>query len=258
MSTNAPAATRALRALRVLAAAHGPMTAASLARALGCPRSSTFHLLAAMADQGFVVHYPEDERWGLGLAAFEIGTAYLRQEPLERLARPLLVRLAQRSGKSLPCVAYVGVLHGRETLYLALEESTRARVSVVADVGVRLPASLTASGRAMLSALPSSQVRALFPSKDSFIDRTGRGPLTPKALTTQLRKEAAQGWAEEDGFITPGMASIASAALDRHGRPVAAVGLVFRSDSSEWAPAAKKDLTHLVVSTARELSRRLH
>jgi len=158
----------------------------------------------------------------------------------------------------VPCVAYVGVLHGRETLYLALEESTRARVSVVANVGVRLPASLTASGRAMLAALPPSQVRALFPNKDAFVDRTGLGPMTPRALTSLLHREAMQGWAEEDGFITPGLASIAAAAFDRHSRPVAAIGLVFRSESIDRRYSPHAVLTNLVTSSAKELTRRLH
>jgi len=83
--SNVPASTRTLVVLRALAAAPGPLTAAGLARDLDLPRSSVYHLLSAMAAEGFVVHYPEDERWGLGVAAFEIGTAYLRQEPLERL-----------------------------------------------------------------------------------------------------------------------------------------------------------------------------
>jgi hypothetical protein len=46
---------------------------------------------------GFVVHLPEERRYGLGVTAFEIGSAYLRQEPLARLARPVLARLVDAS-----------------------------------------------------------------------------------------------------------------------------------------------------------------
>ena len=252
---NAPAATRALSILRALAVAPGPVTAAGLARDLGYPRSSTYHLLAAMEQQGFVVHYPEEERWGLGVASFEIGTAYLRHDPLERLSRPLLSSLGQRAGRLVPCVVHLGVLHGRETLYLLREDSARGPVSVVADVGVRLPASLTASGRALLAALPAVLVRALFPDRTFFVDRTGRGPLSPTALATLLREENARGWAEEDGFITDGLASVAVAASDRNHRPVASVGVTFRSESADTRD--RRRLADSVRSTARELSRRL-
>ena len=254
MPGNAPAATRALAVLRALAAAPSPMTAASLARQLGVPRSSMYHLLAAMAAAGFVAHYPEDERWGLGVASFEIGAAYLRHEPLEAYGRPLLHRLAAEVEGTVPAVAHLGVLHGRETLYL-LRESPRTPVTIVADVGVRLPATLTASGRAMLADLPAAQVRALFPSKEAFVDRTGLGPMSLTALSRLLAAERSRGWAEEDGFITAGYASVAVAARDHSQRPVASIGLTFRSDR-----VAARDRAMLVRSAARaarELSRRL-
>ena len=97
----------------------------------------------------------------------------------------MLHRLAHDVAEVAAAVAHLGVLHGRETLYL-LTEAPRTPVTVVAEVGVRLPASLTASGRAMLAQLPAAQVRALFPSRESFVDRTGVGPATPTALTRLL------------------------------------------------------------------------
>lgn len=57
-----------------------------------------------------------------------------------------------------------------------IEERAAGRPHLVTDVGVRLPAHLTASGRAILAALPESQVRALYPSADAFVDRHGTGP----------------------------------------------------------------------------------
>ncbi len=254
MSGNAPAATRALSALRLLAAAPGPVTAAALARQLGIPRSSTFHLLAAMSAAGFVTHYPEEERWGLGVAAFEVGAAYLRHDPLERLGRPLLNRLGHDVAALVPAVAHLGVLHGRETLYL-VRESPATPVTVVVDVGVRLPAALTASGRAMLAELPAAQLRALFPTKDAFVDRTGAGPTSMTALTRLLAVERARHWSEEDGFVAPGFASVAAAALDRSGRPVASIGLTFRSERADGP--MRVELARAAMRTARELSRRL-
>ena len=63
-------------------------------------------------------------------------------------------------------------------LYLLKEQPAVARIPVtlVTDVGVRLPAHLTANGRSILAHLPAAQVRALFPSARGFVDRTGRGP----------------------------------------------------------------------------------
>ena len=251
---DATAAVRALGLLRLLASSPGPLPASTLATRLGIPRSSTYHLLAALSAEGFVVHYPEEGRWGLGVAAFELGAAYLRHDPLERLGRPLLVRLAHDIGSMAPVVAHLGVLHGRETVYL-LREATVAPVTVVVDVGVRLPAALTASGRCQLALLPPAQLRALFPGRSAFVDRTGRGPASLSALNALLRREGRRGWSEEDGHVVDGYASVAAAAVDRTGRPVASVGLTFRSDQVDGP--VRERLAGAAVSVARELSRRL-
>jgi DNA-binding IclR family transcriptional regulator len=142
-----PALRRGLAVLRLLASHAGPVPAAAIAAELKLPRSTVYHLLTELTNAGFVTHLPEDRRYGLGVAAFELGSAYLRHDPLERLARPLLRRLVDRVGHT----AHLGVLHGPETLYLVREQPRRPQ-TLVTDVGVRLPAQLPASGRAMLAA----------------------------------------------------------------------------------------------------------
>jgi DNA-binding IclR family transcriptional regulator len=92
-----PAAAQALAVLRYLARQAAPVPAATISREVGLPRSTTYHLLDTLARDGFVVHLPEERRYGLGVTAFEIGSAYLRQEPLARLARPVLARLVDAS-----------------------------------------------------------------------------------------------------------------------------------------------------------------
>ena len=94
-----------------------------------------------------------------------------RQEPLQRIARRVLADLADRTHQS----AHLAVLHGRDVLYV-VEERAPGRPPLVTDVGVRLPAQLTASGRAMLAALPAPQIKALFPDPGVFVLRTGIGP----------------------------------------------------------------------------------
>ncbi|GGQ09140.1 DNA-binding IclR family transcriptional regulator [Actinomadura coerulea] len=243
-----PAARRALAVLRLLAAAPGPLPASAIARDLGIPRSSAYHLLTVMAEDGFVTSIPEERRWGLGVAAFEIGSAYLRHEPLERLARPLLRRLVDRVGE----IAQLGVLHGAETLYLLKEQPPR-HATLVTDVGVRMPAQLTASGRSILAYLPSAQVRALFPGR--FVDRTGRGPSTLRDLRRTLAEDARRGWAVEDGHITEGFTSIAACAFDHTGRPTAAITVTFRREDHPepaWPAVAAQ-----VRATAAALTTRL-
>lgn len=108
----APALGKGLAVLHLLASRATPVSAAAIARDLDLPRSTTYELLTELAAAGFAVHLAEDRRWGLGLAAFEIGSAYLRGQPLERVGRPVLARLGSATGGT----AHLGVLHGAQTL----------------------------------------------------------------------------------------------------------------------------------------------
>ena len=85
-----PAVAHALDVLQLLARHTEPMPAAAIARDLGLPRSSTYRILMTLADRGFVSHLRESGRFGLGAAAYELGSAYRRQAPLQRIAAPLL------------------------------------------------------------------------------------------------------------------------------------------------------------------------
>src|SRR3954453_19738563 len=245
-----PAAEHTLRILRYMASRRGPVSATAIANALGLPRSSVYHLLAVMQENGFVLHLPRERVYGLGIAAFELSSAYARQEPLARLGRPLLAGLVDRGGES----AHLAVLHGRDVLYL-VEERAKHRPSLVTDVGVRLPAHLTASGRAILAALPAAQVRALFPTPEAFVDRTGVGPRSLTGLRQVLTGVRRQGYAGEDGEVTPGFASVAAAAHDHTGRPVAGLAVTFAAQDVD--PADRSRLARPVALAAAELTRRL-
>jgi DNA-binding IclR family transcriptional regulator len=254
--TNVPAASNALAVLRYLASQAGPVPAAAVARDLQLPRSTTYHLLTVLTDEGFAVHLPEERRYGLGVAAFELGSAYARQAPLARLARPLLARLVDRVRES----AHLSVLHGRDVLYV-VEERAPGRPPLVTDVGVRLPAHLTASGRALLAALPGAHVRALFPEPSAFVDRTGVGPATLRQLQNVLVDVRRRGYATEDGEITAGLASIAAAVIDHSGHPVAGIAITYATDTPATGERATGErearLADAVRSTADELSRRI-
>ncbi len=243
-----PAATRALRVLRFLAAQPDPVPLDRLAAALDLPRSTAYHLVNAMIEQGFVTHLAEDRRYCLGVAAFEVGIGYARQAPLQRIAHRPLAALVDRIGQS----AHLTVPHGREVLYV-LEERAPGRAPLVSDVGVRLPAHLTASGRAIMAAWPPSQVRALYPDRSAFVDRHGRGPRSLPALRSVLSETRRRGYATEDGEVTPGFASVAVAVLDPNGTPLGSVATTYAARDSVDLSA----LVDAVSTTAADLSRRL-
>lgn len=223
-----PAAERTIAVLRHLAAQSRPVPAAAIARDLGLPRSSTYHLLTTLAEARFVSHLPEEQTWALGPGAFELGQAYVHARPLARLARPVLHRLAHDTG----IAAHLAVLDGRDVVYLVTERPAQTTPLVV-EVGIRLPAHLTASGRALLAEQPLAQVRASFPDRASLTRRTAVGPRTPTELRRVLERVRADGVGVEDGEVDPRLASVAVAARDHAGRAEAAVTLTFVAEEHD-------------------------
>ena len=243
-----PAAAQVLQILRYLARQGGPVGAAAIGRALGLPRSTVYHLLATLAADGFVVHLPDERRYALGVSAYELGTGYTRQAPLQRLARLPLARLVDRTGHN----AHLAVLHGREVFYV-IEERAPGRPPLVTDVGVRLPAHLTASGRAMLAELSHAAVRALFPDPSAFASRHGTGPRSPTALRSLLVDVRRRGYAVEEGEVTPGFSSVAAAVVDRTGHPVAGVAVTY--PETEAGPAQRQEMAAAASAAARAIGR---
>lgn len=243
--SSVPAAENVLRLLTYLSSHRRPVAASAVARDLRLPRSSVYHLLTVAAERGFVVHLPAERRYALGPAAFELSGGYAAQQPLTRLGRPLVAQLVDRIGHS----GHLAVLHGSDVLYL-VEERASNRPSLVSDVGVRLPAHLTASGRAMLAALPPAQRRAVVTLP--LVARHGR-PMTPTDLRGLLTSVRREGYAVEDGEVTPGLASVGVAVLDRTGWPTAALAITFPSDAALDRTTVATQLN----TAAGELTRRL-
>lgn len=248
-----PALDQALRILGLLATSRGPLPANMIATQLELPRSTVYQLLATLADHGYVMHLPEERRWGLGIAAVELGSAYSRQEPISRLGRPLVRQLVDR----LRFSGHLALLHGQNVIYV-VEERAPGAPSMVTDVDVHLPAHSTASGRAILSAMPKAQVRALFPDNQAFsvhssypseIDRYSR-------LRQVLDDASARGYAIEQGAVSEGLASISVPVLDHRGWPVAGITVTFPHPAipEESYP----DIAHEVSGAAETLSARLY
>jgi DNA-binding IclR family transcriptional regulator len=202
-----------------------------------------------LIDHGFVRYLPEERRYGLSVAAYELGSAYARQAPLQRIARPIVRQLVDRMKQN----AHLAVLQGRDVLYV-IEERAAGRPMLITDVGVRLPAVLTASGLAMLARLPAAQVRALFPNAGAFVE-TEHGPTTPTALRQMLSDVRNRGYAAEEGSVTIGLSSLAQAVLDHSGHPTAAIAVTYVGD--EVNHRGEISLVEAVTGAAFQLSRRI-
>ena len=109
----------------------------------------------------------------------------------------------------------------------------------------------------MLAGLPAAQVRALYPDRASFASRWETTAITtPGQLRAELSRTRERGWAVEEGDVTPNFASVAVAAHDHRGLPVAGVALTFLGHKID--DERRAELVGHVRRTAEVLTRRLH
>lgn len=241
MGSKVPAATNTLRILSLLTSIDSPISAARIQTELGLPRSTVYHLLAVMEESGFVVRIPEERTYGLGLAAYAMTRAYVTQQPLVRVGAKHAKQLALQVGGS----AHISRLATTQVHYL-LEERAPGALSLITDVGVQLPALLTASGLCQIAYLPESDLRAA-------VTLAGAGGTQWHELSALFEQIREQGWAEEVGKVSAGQQTVAAPIMDHLGRPAAALAVTFTIGS--LSDKAKASLYDDVVAKAHLISR---
>jgi IclR family transcriptional regulator, acetate operon repressor len=243
----AKSAQRALDVLVLLSRRLRPLPTMVIARELGIPKSSTHHLMNTMRDRGFVTYFEADHAWGLGTIVFDIGSSYLRSAPLQRLGRPILEQLTDSLGET----THLAMLHGADVVYIDKELAGPHAPQLITEVGLRLPAHLTAVGRAILGSLPGAQVRAIF-AHQALVRRTHHGPRSLKNLLGELGEVRAAGYAVEHEMVTPGISCVAAPIFSSEGMPVAALGVTMAT--TRCGEARVQQLVGELVAAARRLS----
>ena len=178
-----------LRILSALDRGQTRLAVSDLARRLGLPKSGVSRTLRQLADAGFVERDPDGRHYRPGYELFRLGALYKSGE--------LPVDLADRGVSALverfPATGYVAALAGADAVILRLREGTHPLRYVLAE-GTRLPACLTAIGKAMLSRLGPAELETLLPpalSHPPLRYHASRGELIAELSTYRDR-----GWAE--------------------------------------------------------------
>ena len=199
-------AERALRILEVLASI-GPAPFADLRRELAMPKSSLHALLSTMSSLGWVTHDPHGG-FTLGYRARAIGIAGLDDSDVLALTDDLMTTLRDQVDETV----HLARLDGRDILYLASKYSHHG-LNVRFEIGRRLPAYVTALGKAMLAEVPEERLRDHLPAV--LAPHTVKTIRSPAQLRVELTKARQLGYAEDDEESSLGLHCYAVAV--RHG-----------------------------------------
>ncbi|MDP9483596.1 MAG: IclR family transcriptional regulator [Chloroflexota bacterium] len=194
----APAVTRAAGILHLLAENGGmPAGPSELARRLGLPKSSIANITSALADTGLLRRVGTGFALGRGLA--ELGGAYL--------ATVDEVQEFYETSHELPSASeetvQLAILDGVEMTYLARHDGQQP-VRLTSQIGRRLAASHTATGKATLATLDDEEVRRRYLGRRLPV-MTGRSHESVEALLGDLAAVRRRGYAIDDEETVEGV-----------------------------------------------------
>ncbi|MGH3403143.1 MAG: IclR family transcriptional regulator [Streptosporangiaceae bacterium] len=236
---------RALRLLELVAENGGrPMRLSALAAAIDAPRSTVHNILQSLIDRRFLEQVGESG-YCLGIRAFEVGSAYALHMSPTRAAHVDLVELSHEMG----ITAHFAVLDGAHVVYLEKEDPPGQAVRLASAVGARLPAHLTAVGKAAL-AFSTEADRARV---DLTIRGTSRLAYTAARLASDLEDVRRNGFALDEGETAAGICCVAAPVFNARAECCGSVGISYlNSDALDGETVAGR-----VKSAASRISQRL-
>ena len=203
-SLPAPAVFRAVQILEVLGESKSPLTITEISVRLGMAKSSVSNLMTTLKAAGMVRR--AEQAWTLGYKVLELGQMMLSSTSF--------VREFARQSNILPTLqhetALVAALDGLEVVYLARHDGSQP-IRLASDIGKRMPAPVTALGKAMLASLPPAELDARLAEMTELPRPTKRSYRTVGELRADLRTVRERGFAWDDEQNTIGVTCFAVA-----------------------------------------------
>lgn len=204
------------------------------------PPSTAHRLLSTLQQEGFVRFDRDVMRWSVGLEAFSVGYAFLKDRDLTRVAKPTLHKLMAETQET----ANLSILDSTHIVYLA-QVPSQLIMRAMAEPGHRVPIHCSAAGKAMLSfQTPSSRM--------ALLSRLSLQPMTAKTITDapnfdlEMKKVREQGYAWDDEEHAVGLRCLAAPVFDEDGQAIAAVSIS--------GPVARLDDASMHASSERVLA----
>jgi DNA-binding IclR family transcriptional regulator len=222
---------------------------AEAADALGIARSTAHRLLTTLKDNQFAAQDKPNAAYRIGSALTEIGLAAIRRLDVRSAARPILEELRAQTGETVS----LSVLEGQYVRFVDCLEGTLA-VRVGDRTGIVLPSSSTAGGKAILAALPTSDLLLRYPSHQlPVLTRASR--MTLPALRAELDEVRRNGYAVNNEESESRISAVAVAVRDASGSPAGAIAIVVPAD--RYTPEAVDVWAALLLTAAQAVERSL-
>jgi IclR family KDG regulon transcriptional repressor len=235
---------KGLQVLSHLAGAERPVRITDVAREMALTKSNAYRVLRTLEAAGYVRQDPLTKDFRPSLKLWELGMQVVGRLDLRSIAADVLKRLAADSRETV----HLAVLDGLDVIYIDKIDSPEP-VSAYTRLGGRAPAYCVATGKALLSQLPASELDARL----TELHPHSRFTITdPEKLREELAGAERAGYAVNRGEWRESVWGVAAAVRDPLGTPTAAVGVSgpsYRIDTGNRC----EELARLVKTAAADI-----
>jgi DNA-binding IclR family transcriptional regulator len=242
-----PAVQRAVSLLDLLARTGRPHSLAELTHSLGLPKSSVHGLCHTLSASGYLRRV--EGGFFIGPAVMSLAHAFMRHTSVSSEFAALWQELPQPPEDTV----ILSVLIGNEVVYVAARNGNRP-LGLAFNEGMRLPAHLAASGKAVLAWRTERELRELFPS-EALPRLTHAGVDSVRALLDELAVTRRRGYSVDDEGVREGVVCFGAPVFGAGGEPVAGLGVCVHK--SRLDPAAERGHQEAVMAIARQLTQRM-
>ena len=188
-----------------------------ISRMTRIPQSTVFRMLKFLSERGYLTKH--DQFYCLGMAMSRLGTVAARQNPLIRIAHPILAALAEKTLETV----HLARIENAQVVYIDKVEGIRS-VRMGSMIGKSGPLFCTGVGKALLAFLPDAERLATIRSI-AFTPFTEHTILSADALETELAKIREQGYAVDNCEHELGVYCVAAPVLAPDGNALCALSV---------------------------------
>jgi IclR family transcriptional regulator, KDG regulon repressor len=238
---------KALNLLEALVRSGQPRRLTELARQLGLTKPNVYRLLSTLTVLGYVKKDPTNSLYAPTLKLWELGSLLVKDIDLVSVAGPRLRRLCEQTGESVQ----LAVFDAGFSVYVDKVDSPRP-LKAMTQIGSRVPATATSTGKAILAWLPSEALDLAFQHAKRFTPTT---LIRRRDIERDLEETRERGYSINRGEYRVGVCGIGIPVRDRSGGVVAAIG-VWGAERDILGPRLG-ELAQMGVGAASDVSRAL-
>lgn len=236
---------KALTILDCFDADRPELSLAQLCRLLNAPKSTTLNQLRTLESMGYLFRAENTQNYRLGYKIMQLNYHARASLPIVQYAARVMEDLKEKCGTNVYLTSHI---NGR-VFYVDCAYQNRRSIAY-SDAGKTLPMHCTSCGKAMLSYMPESQVRAI-------IDKWGMKRSTEhtctdySALLEDLRICRERGYAIDDEEESVGVRCVAAAIRTSSGEVAGALSI--SGSAVHMTDEAVAEKSKILINAAAEL-----